>query len=101
MCYADHAHHVPNFHQNTTSNGVIITEGLKVRDYDRREGKILCDPTAFSEVMCCGNRDHVRKNDLDGHGSCTDHYCDHDHWFEVVYPDGTTDQFNGSRLQAI
>lgn len=98
-----------NVHQNKTSNGVIITEGLVVRDYNRRIGKVVADPTFASEIMCCGKRDHLRDNDLVEGKSCTDHYCNHDHWFEVEYEDKDgrfdqpvyRDQFNGSRLYAV
>lgn len=95
--------HVTNFHANKTSNGVTITDGLKVRDYNMREGIVTDDETAASEIICCGHRDHTRDNDLSPGESCTDHYCNHDHWFTVTYSDGgnETDSFNGSRLFAI
>lgn len=71
-----------NPHGNKTTDGVLIVEGLKVRDYDWETGTIVKDDT--SPYMC--------END----------YCGEDHWF-LVERDGdrSPKSFNGSRMVAL
>lgn len=67
-----------NPHDNTTSDGVVITLGMWVTDYDRRLGKVVGDTTS-----------NIRHDGA---------WCHDDHWFEVEHPDGSTGMFNGTRL---
>lgn len=69
-----------NPHANKTANGVVITVGLKVLDYDYVEGVVIADRYATMHEF----------------GSCRE-----DHWFEVRHADGSTKDFNGDRLKAI
>lgn len=94
-----------NPHRNRTSNGVVISPGMRVRDYDRNEGEVVTDDYA-RDYMCCGNEDTPT---YDGPyprpevGTCAPP-CRHDHWFTVDYGDGDgrrTKSFNGERLFAL
>lgn len=71
-----------NTHGNKTSNGVVITEGMKVRDYNFDEGVVITD------------------NDNDTY-RCNEGYCRGDHWFDVALPGGGTSYMNGERLFAL
>jgi hypothetical protein len=101
-----------NPHRNKTSNGVLITKGLKVLDYNHNETTVVSDRDT-SPYRCCANEEtglsaddeaqiqHTRDNDLvrDNNGqsgTCGPH-CMHDHWFETA----NGGMFNGSRLKAI
>jgi len=63
-----------NPHDNTTIDGVVVTEGLVVWDYNLRISTVMAD------------------RDVDYR--CPD-YCGNDHWFDT-----TGGSFNGSRMWA-
>jgi hypothetical protein len=104
---------MPHFnpHGNKTSNGITIVAGLKVTDYDRQPGTVVTDHTGSREWGCCYGdtvdlvgamtAEHSRDNDFanDTNIGC-ESPCRHDHWFEVAREDGSTKDFNGSRLEA-
>lgn len=69
-----------NPHGNRTANGVVIAEGMKVLDYDYREGVVIADRYAT----------------MHEHNACRE-----DHWFEVQHDDGSTKDFNGERMKAL
>lgn len=71
----------PNPHDNKTDNGVVITIGMRVRDYDYKDGMVVAD--------------------RDNGSRCADGECGLDHWFDVKRDDGTTGMFNGTRLLAL
>ncbi len=87
-----------NPHGNTTADGTLITVGLAVIDYDRREGIVVRDDYEGRDYMCqCATAGHTRAHDLvPDTDLCTSH-CRHDHWYTL----DTGKSFNGSRLQAI
>lgn len=87
-----------NPHHNTTADGVVITLGMKVIDYDRRPGVVIADRSS-SAYNCCGGECQPREGDLSLQGC--DKFCHHDHWFEVRNADGGTKDFNGDRMQAV
>lgn len=70
-----------NPHNNTTSDGVVITLGMQVRDYDYAIGEVVGDDTS-----------NIRHDNG---------WCDGDHWFTVKRIDGTTKEFNGTRLVTV
>lgn len=84
-----------NPHGNTTSDGVLITRGMRVIDYDRRETTVVEDRD-WQDWKCCGR--HARRNDLQ-----TDYFddckpaCSHDHWYTLE----NGSMMNGSRMQSI
>jgi hypothetical protein len=103
-----------NPHRNRTQNGVIITLGLRVKDYDFRIGTVIADDNADKEYLCCnGVHKDNEKGDKSGQSSfggrwiaddaklktlgCHLH-CRHDHWFSVKHDDGSVKSFNGDRL---
>lgn len=88
-----------NPHANRTSDGVVITVGLKVIDYDRQSGTVVSDRDN-TPYRCCDNTDHVRKNDLSADRNTCEKYCNHDHWFDIKRDSGGTSMMNGSRLQS-
>ena len=65
-----------------TSNGVAIRAGLRVLDYDRKEGSV-------------GHAQFTRGGSCDPGGEYFNG------WFEVVRDDGSTRLFNGERLRAL
>lgn len=69
-----------NPHDNKTSDGVVITLGMWVTDYDMRIGKVVGDSTS--------NIQHDNG------------WCEGDHWFDVECIDGNVGMFNGTRLQS-
>lgn len=69
-----------NPHGNVTADGVLITLGMPVTDYDRRIGWIAADLTSPS--------------------MCENGYCKGDHWFEVEHGDQSTGMFNGTRVES-
>lgn len=96
-----------NPHSNKTVNGVLITVGLKVLDYDFREGLVLSDDYDKEWQCKCSYHDrpvdpnaHIRANDLVADRTECASPCGHDHWFTVETANGTK-SFNGSRLKAI
>lgn len=85
-----------NPHINVTSDGVVITLGLRVLDYDRREGTVVGD-SSNRTVNCCGGQHPTENMSVQG----CDMYCRHDHWFDVRNDEGQVKEFNGERLQSI
>lgn len=80
-----------NPHANRTSDGTVITEGLRVIDYNRRPGTVVKDRDAREYTCPLVNPDLT----YDG--------CHNDHWFDVQPDDANfgSGMFNGERLQAI
>jgi hypothetical protein len=83
-----------NPHGNKTANGVVITEGLRVLDYNRREGTVVADRDA-TRYMCPAVDGSTADPETPG--------CRHDHWFDVKPDEGQDGggMFNGDRLKAI
>lgn len=69
-----------NPHGNKTSDGVVITQGMAVTDYDMLTGTVVADDTS------------AFRHD--------NNYCSGEHWFTVERDDGTTKEFDGSRLRS-
>lgn len=98
-----------NPHHNVTADGVEITPDLIVWDYDMKVGTVVKDHDSTTYKCCLGvhpvaggekpgqaryNGEWMRSGE--NHGC--DMYCDHDHWFDVKRPDGSTSMMNGERM---
>lgn len=79
---AEHDEETRPFNQceNRTANGRLIVRGMRVLDYNRREGVVGRDTYTLMHEL--------------GH-------CRGDHWFEVTTDTGGWGDFNGDRLLAL
>jgi hypothetical protein len=106
-----------NPHNNVTSDGIRIREGLAVFTNELKVGKVIADPDR-REVRCCDTVPTIERHEVGSQryyrdmqawftdqelmvnardGGC---YCGHDHWFTIETKDGTI-SMNGERLATI
>jgi hypothetical protein len=88
-----------NPHGEKTSDGVVITLGMRVLDYNRNTGTVTRDRDA-TEYSCPAHPGYLFP-DNKVHG-CHNGWDKPTHWFDVTGDDGGGGgMFDGSRMQSI
>jgi hypothetical protein len=87
-----------NPHGEKTFDGVVVTLGMRVTDYDRKVGTVVADRDATD--YSCPAHPGYRFPDNEHHG-CHNGWRKPTHWFDVKRDDGTVGMFDGSRLHSI
>lgn len=87
-----------NPHNEKTSDGVVIVEGMRVLDYNRELGTVIADRD-FTEYKCPAHPDY-RFPDHEVHG-CWNGWKKPTHWFDVRTDSGNVGMFDGSRMQSV
>lgn len=87
-----------NPHAEKTSDGVVITLGMRVTDYDRKTGTVIADRDA-TPFSCPDHPDYAFPDNT--HHGCHNGWEKPTHWFDVKRDDGTTGMFDGSRMESI
>jgi|1185.fasta_scaffold1201846_1 hypothetical protein len=88
-----------NPHGEKTSDGVVITLGMRVLDYNRRTGTVVRDRNA-TRYQCPAHPDYeFPENTVHG---CYNGWDKPTHWFDVEGDEpGGGGMFDGSRMQSI
>lgn len=91
-----------NPHGEKTSDGVVVTLGMRVLDYDRRPGTVVRDRDATEYKCRAVNPDVTAEwSNPDADPPCHNGWASPRHWFDVQSDEGGMGMFDGCRLQSL